>query len=419
METRPLLGSSPGPRYSSASQRRAAGWLGLLLGLLALLTIATTMTPPGRWVRVERLPADQGESTMAAVAALEEAMRRQDATSAKRSSESDGSRTSGVIIDHGGTLRLVPDLRAAANATALASAVYQRNVSGWNRFVGTAMPLKPGDRKAYLRSMEALGFIEGLFTCREIQDFYVNFYSAQFEGGDPSDDVIDFITETYTWVSKRAEREHMSSDYWLVVRGVLLQLEGMRQGAIEGCSLSNMKSDHTNVLRSFDSPSLLHLLLVNNNGDFMQILPKFDPISMEGRFLPSRRLSESKSRKEHCSALIKLLPGNVDILFGHTTWDDYQCMGPRILKSYTIPTFNGTVTRMDFSSSPGMVMSIDDFYIIQIADASRSTMVVMETSLPIFDTSLLNRIHTNSVPYWVRVRVANQLAGNHSPDSIC
>ena len=62
-------------------------------------------------------------------------------------------------------------------------------------------------------------------------------------------------------------------------------------------------------------------------------------------------------------------------------------------------------------------MSVDDFYIIRRICLPPITLIVMETSLPIVDTSLLNRIHTNTVPYWIRVRVANQLAGNGIPRS--
>lgn len=46
-----------------------------------------------------------------------------------------------------------------------------------------------------------------------------------------------------------------------------------------------------------------------------------------------------KSKKErllgdgHCSALIKLLPGNTDLFVSHDTWNGYQGM-LRIIKKY-------------------------------------------------------------------------------------
>lgn len=50
----------------------------------------------------------------------------------------------------------------------------------------------------------------------------------------------------------------------------------------------------------------------------------------------------NKSQKPHvlgsgsCSALIKLLPGNTDLLVSHDTWNNYRAM-LRILKKYTLP----------------------------------------------------------------------------------
>lgn len=41
------------------------------------------------------------------------------------------------------------------------------------------------------------------------------------------------------------------------------------------------------------------------------------------------------SLPEHCSAIIKILPNNADVVFGHNTWDDFQCAAPRIFKHYT------------------------------------------------------------------------------------
>ena len=64
---------------------------------------------------------------------------------------------------------------------------------------------------------------------------------------------------------------------------------------------------------------------------------------------------------------IKVLPDHSDIFFGHSTWDDYQCAAPRIFKTYEYPLVKDGrpsgwfVTH--FSSSPGLLSSIDDFYI--------------------------------------------------------
>ena len=94
-------------------------------------------------------------------------------------------------------------------------------------------------------------------------------------------------------------------------------------------------------------------------------------------------------RTDHCSALVKVLPDGSDVVFGHNTWDDYRNMGPRVFKHYIYPKWPVSLPvtpeeqcpHMDkkciqmcserqhmspphtyFSSSPGWLTSVDDFY---------------------------------------------------------
>ena len=115
---------------------------------------------------------------------------------------------------------------------------------------------------------------------------------------------------------------------------------------------------------------------------------------------------------DHCSALVKLLPNFSDILFGHNTWDDYQNAFPRIFKTYEYPRLrNGTVEalhRTDFSSSPGILASIDDFYIAKTSGDSH--LGVIETSIDIYNRTYLEYIKPESMLAWIRVVTANELA---------
>ncbi len=100
-----------------------------------------------------------------------------------------------------------------------------------------------------------------------------------------------------------------------------------------------------------------------------------------------RRLMGSGS----CSAFIKPIASGKDLLFSHVTWSTYQSM-LRVQKLYSLPykhpdgkNGNGTVNycsrlgdeiwfclgstivagaKMSFSSYPGVLWSIDDFYVI-------------------------------------------------------
>ncbi len=115
---------------------------------------------------------------------------------------------------------------------------------------------------------------------------------------------------------------------------------------------------------------------------------------------------------DHCSSLVKLLANNSDVIFGHNTWDDYQNAFPRIFKSYEYPLIKNAIPsgshKVDFSSSPGLLASIDDFYIVK--GSNGANMGVMETSIDIYNRTYLDYIKPESVLAWARVVTANEMA---------
>lgn len=73
-----------------------------------------------------------------------------------------------------------------------------------------------------------------------------------------------------------------------------------------------------------------------------------------------------------CSALFKLTNNdnvrNGEIFFGHDTWDTYATAAPRIFKHVTLPVWQdgkAKVRTVSFSSSPGFLVSIDDYYVVK------------------------------------------------------
>ncbi|NWX94144.1 PLBLB protein, partial [Nothoprocta pentlandii] len=146
-----------------------------------------------------------------------------------------------------------------------------------------------------------------------------------------------------------------------------------------------------------------------------------------------------------CSALLKLLPGNRDLLVAHDTWTSYQSM-LRVIKKYTLPFRTsargtggssrrhrgapGSATAswfvifppadaprslpgntqiagsvQVFSSYPGTIFSGDDFYILS------SGLVALETTIGNNNPALWKYIRPQgSVLEWLRNIVANRLA---------
>ena len=77
---------------------------------------------------------------------------------------------------------------------------------------------------------------------------------------------------------------------------------------------------------------------------------------------------EDSAGAGHCSALIKVLPGNADLYTSHDTWSGYHTM-LRVIKLYDLPyhttPHSGTVVAshsVAMSSYPGKLQSEDDYY---------------------------------------------------------
>jgi hypothetical protein len=343
----------------------------------------------------------------------------------------------------------------------LAIGSYEKDVngSGWNymRVSATDIPIPSRNTKtyrdeveisnqlvdAYISRMRALGHLEGYMTCKEISLYYLNFYSGLFDGGDPTDEALDFLQKNYDWMKSLAEKHWAYSEHWLAVRGFLAQLDGLVSGQNQGCPGSDGPSRHSSAafLPTLKRrPATIHFLLMNGLGDLYQIAEKFNQrnqppsdilpdsyftfndLDFDQAFIPkSRRESPETSRRrtagvrakgapapdwrskhqsrDHCSSIIKLLPDKSDIVFGHNTWDDYQMMGPRIIKYVSSPLLtphrdgddydhyiyhtqldasssNQLKHEVYFTSSPGLLTSVDDFYTM----SGRANLAVTETS---------------------------------------
>ncbi|CAN7988693.1 unnamed protein product, partial [Ixodes pacificus] len=112
-----------------------------------------------------------------------------------------------------------------------------------------------------------------------------------------------------------------------------------------------------------------------------------------------------------CSALIKVVADNDDILFAHDAWFLYRSM-LRIEKKYMFPwhlTSRSSETipghTISMSSYPGKLVSLDDFYL------ASSGLAITETSIENNNDSLWNLVRPDSAPLtWVRGMVATRLA---------
>jgi len=109
----------------------------------------------------------------------------------------------------------------------------------------------------------------------------------------------------------------------------------------------------------------------------------------------------------HCSALIKVADDFSDVYFGHNSWFFYTA-ATRIFKEYNFEFQNKLVKSKNimFSSYPATLASTDDFYF------TSSNLAVIETTNPMFNSKLYEKLTPKSLMCWFRAMIANRMADN-------
>ncbi|KAG7263408.1 hypothetical protein CRUP_007414, partial [Coryphaenoides rupestris] len=198
-----------------------------------------------------------------------------------------------------------------------------------------------------------------------------------------------YITSNLEWVMEKI-REQGNVPYWHQANLALLQLKGLEDSYNGELSFPNGPF----------SINPFGFLLFQLGGDMEDLESALNKSSL------TRPIGSGS-----CSALIKLLPGNKDLLVSHDTWNTYQSM-LRIMKKYN---FAYSVSTQDsgqlpgatqaFSSYPGSIFSGDDFYILS------SGLVTLETTIGNSNPDLWKFVTPKgAVMEWLRNIIANRLA---------
>jgi len=103
--------------------------------------------------------------------------------------------------------------------------------------------------------------------------------------------------------------------------------------------------------------------------------------------------------------LIKVLGDMSDLFMSQAAWFSYGAMN-RIYKHYYFDLTNTVSKKVSFSSYPGCLVSIDDFYMMD------SGLVMLQTTNSIINESLYDAITPFSLLAWQRVRLANSMASD-------
>ncbi|XP_041634444.1 phospholipase B-like 1 [Cheilinus undulatus] len=234
------------------------------------------------------------------------------------------------------------------------------------------------------------GYLEGFLTAQQMMDNYVNKYPQLITDPKILAAVQSFMEKQDAWTREQVRLNQGSDPLWRHAGFIVAQMDGLQAGAADWAKKQGKKP-----------LSLFDVQFLNSVGDLLDLIPALVPDS-------NHRPKDFKlPGMGHCSALIKLLPGYENLLFAHSSWYTYAAT-LRIYKhwDFNISDPNTATGRLSFSSYPGFLVSLDDFYLLG------SGLMMTQTTNNVFNSSLFDLITPKSLLAWQRVRLAHSLAHN-------
>lgn len=259
------------------------------------------------------------------------------------------------------------------------------NTIGWN-----ILEIRSGYGTQELSNeitMFLAGYLEGYLTALETYNHFTNLYPQLIKDPSIIDKVQNFMKKQDLWTRKMI-KEEKNDPFWRHTGYVLAQLDGLYVGALKRATVEKIKP-----------MTMTQIQFLNAVGDLLDLIPSLSP-KKESSLKVFKRWDMG-----HCSALIKVLPGFENIYFAHSSWYTYAAM-LRIYKhwDFKINDKYTTSSRLSFSSYPGFLESLDDFYILS------SGLILLQTTNSVYNKTLLKLVVPETLLAWQRVRVANMMA---------
>lgn len=174
----------------------------------------------------------------------------------------------------------------------------------------------------------AAGYVEGYTTWESIQLFIIN-SGANFTWDAP---LASFLQQNDVFM-RASIGANPADPYWHAVSGLLQQLEGLYFGYLDACEAQT-------GVACFPFHAIMNVQLSGDLEDLSAALAlQADPGATE---LPAHPRDEQRGRvgrrrsvtpggliqgdAGHCSALVKLLPGNAELFFSQVTWSAFETM---------------------------------------------------------------------------------------------
>ncbi|XP_072299839.1 phospholipase B-like 1 [Eucyclogobius newberryi] len=230
------------------------------------------------------------------------------------------------------------------------------------------------------------GYLEGFLTAQQMLDHYTNMLPQLIRDNKTLSLVKTFIEKQDSWVRSQV-KQSQSDPLWAHAGFIVAQMDGLQAGVTDWAKKHGKKP-----LSKFD------VQFLNSVGDLLDLIPALNPSHPPLRDFKLPGMG-------HCSALIKILPGFENLLFAHSSWYTYAAT-MRIYKhwDFYVAEPHTATGKLSFSSYPGFLVSLDDFYLLG------SGLMMTQTTNNVFNSTLFNVITPESLLAWQRVRLAHSLA---------
>ena len=278
---------------------------------------------------------------------------------------------------------------------AVASAVYTDSYEekGWDFLALSSYQGEDSKFQDYIKSY-GMGYLEGVITYKRIYPFFENMKHFHFHknNAEMPDITKKFVLQNLEYMKTTAIEKKDKDPYWDQVYNFYKQMQGLIDGY-------NSKADNDHKISYVD----FQVMNAVSDVDEMEYWdktarPDFSKMSTE-------EIIDYVETHTHCSALMKVAPDFSNVWFGHNTWTSYNKMN-RIFKEYKFKT-NSKVeksTTVAFSGYPGVLASIDDFYLLD------NDLYVTETTNTVFNQKLYDNLKPQCLLSWIRTLLANRLS---------
>jgi len=239
----------------------------------------------------------------------------------------------------------------------------------------------------------AAGYVEGILTQHRMHQHYQNIRS--WLNNNFANKTVPPAFETWfqaqdKWLRSQA-KAHPTDERWQGMLRIVTQLDGIVEGY-------NEQAPEDEKLSLYDWQ------LIQATGDIFDLIPTIvKSQAPDWERMPLHEVMDVVRANSHCSGLIRVTGDMSDLFMSHVAWFNYGSM-LRIFKSYDFDVASPG-RRTAFSSYPGLLSSLDDFYM-----NSPSQLGMVQTTNNVFNKDLYKLVKPESLFAWQRVRGANLLA---------